>query len=148
MANKAHFRALEKMYLGAPVNEYYKPQVHIEEGEAEIRIPIREDFFHAAGAAHGVTYFKTADDSSFFAANSLVDDCFVLTTNLNLYLERPIAVGIIIGRAKVVFKSKTLFNTECILTNNNGDVIGRATATFFTTSRVPLDSNVGYVKQP
>ena len=147
MSNEVHYRKLEKMYLAAPCNDYFKPEIHIEEGEAEIRIPIRPDLYHAAGAVHGVAYFKAADDSSFFAANSLVEDCFVLTTNLNLYLERPIVEGQIIGRAKVVFKSKTMFTTESVLTDVSGNEIGRATASFFTNSRIPLTEEVGYVQQ-
>lgn len=144
MSNEDHYRKLEIMYLGAPCNAYYQPKIHIEEGKAELRIPIRKELYHAAGAVHGAAYFKAADDAAFFAANSLVEECFVLTTNLNLYLERPILEGEIIGRGTVVFRSKTLINCEALLTDSEGNIIGRATASFFAKSRLPLTEEIGY----
>ena len=76
-----HHRKLERMYAAAPINEYFKPRLRIGDGEAEIRIVVRDDFHHSAGAMHGVVYFKALDDSTFFAANSIVEDCFVLTAH-------------------------------------------------------------------
>ena len=74
-----HFRRLERMYRAAPANEYFRPDISIEEGTAEVRLVVRPDFFHAASAVHGSVYFKLLDDATFFAASSLVDDVFVLT---------------------------------------------------------------------
>ena len=37
--------------------------------------------FHAAGAGHGTIYFKMLDDAAFYAANSMVEEQFVLTTD-------------------------------------------------------------------
>ncbi|HMA47984.1 MAG TPA: hotdog fold thioesterase, partial [Frankiaceae bacterium] len=102
-----HFRKLERMYLSAPINQLFRPAIHIERGRAEVRIPIRPELFHAAGAAHGAVYFKAADDAAFFAANSLVEDYFVLTTSMNLYLLRPIAEGTLTARASVVHSART-----------------------------------------
>lgn len=145
MANEEHFRKLEHMYLGAPTNVYYNPSLHITEGRAEVRIPADKKHFHAADAVHGAIYFKAADDSAFFAANSLVEECFVLTTNLNLHLERPIAEGEIVGRSEVVFQSRTLINVESKIFDGNDNVIGRATSSFFASSRIPLTEEIGYV---
>ena len=69
-----HFRRLERMYLGAAINEYFGPTVRIGPGTCEVTIPARPDFFHAAGAVHGAVYFKALDDAAFFAANSLFAD--------------------------------------------------------------------------
>jgi len=41
MANEAHYRKLERMYLGANANRYYKPAIRIKEGAAQVRVPIR-----------------------------------------------------------------------------------------------------------
>ena len=76
MANDTHFRKLERMYLGAPINQWYRPTLSISEGSAEVSIAVRPEFFHAANAVHGSVYFKLLDDSAFFAANSLVEDVF------------------------------------------------------------------------
>ena len=99
MANQDHFRKLERMYAGAPVNQFFRPRLTIGEGRAELRLAVRPDFFHAAGAAHGVVYFKAMDDSAFFAASSLVEDVFVLTAGFTLHLLRPISAGEMIATA-------------------------------------------------
>jgi len=88
-------------------------------------------------------YFKVADDSAFFAVNSLVEDVFVLTTNINLYITRPIADGHIIGTGRVVFRSRQLFHAESRITNEAGKVLGRATASF-VPSRIALTPEIGY----
>ncbi len=69
-----HYRALESLYLAAPTNRYFSPAIEIKKGRATITIPVKEDFFHIAGAVHGSTYFKALDDAAFFACNSLIDD--------------------------------------------------------------------------
>ena len=88
-----HMRKLEQMYAHAPINEYFAPQLTISEGSAEIRIRVRPDFHHAAGAMHGVIYFKALDDATYFAANSLVDDVFVLTARFEIEFLRPVSSG-------------------------------------------------------
>ncbi len=70
----SHFRAQENMYLAAPINRFFEPGIKVDEGTAEITVPVKEELFHAAGAVHGSTYFKVLDDAAFFAANSLERD--------------------------------------------------------------------------
>src|SRR6476469_8542939 len=90
----AHFRALEALYESAPINRLFESRLSISApGESLIRFEVREDAFHAAGAAHGTLYFKMLDDASFYAANSLVSDRFLLTTAFNLHFTKPMKVG-------------------------------------------------------
>jgi len=93
MATGDHHRKLERMYLKAPINAYFRPSIHIRDGEADIVIPVQPEFFHAAHAVHGSVYFKAMDDAAFFAVNSIVEDVFVLTASFNLHLLRPISAG-------------------------------------------------------
>ena len=65
------------MYLSAPANVYFRPSISIEAGACEVRLDVRDDFFHAAHAVHGSVYFKLLDDATFFAVASEVDDVFV-----------------------------------------------------------------------
>jgi len=58
MTGDDHFRKLERMYLSAPINEYYKPVLSISDGQSQLVIPVRPCFFHVAGAVHGSVYFK------------------------------------------------------------------------------------------
>ncbi|HEU4382001.1 MAG TPA: PaaI family thioesterase [Anaeromyxobacteraceae bacterium] len=141
--SETHFRKLEKMYLSAPINRFFQPEIRIDDGRAEVRIPIRAELFHAAGAAHGAVYFKAADDAAFFAANSLVEDAFVLTTSMNLYLLRPIADGTLTSRARVVHEARSGFVAEAILTDGRERQVGRATGTF-VRGRTPLTEDIGY----
>ena len=72
----SHWRALERMYVDAPVNRFFRPAIQVREGAAEIRMGVRRDMHHAAGSAHGAVYFKMLDDASFFSVQSLVTEAF------------------------------------------------------------------------
>src|SRR5579864_8271245 len=92
-----HHRKLERMYLQAPINAFYSPQISISHGEAEISIPVKPDFFHAADVEDG-----SVDVPSFFAVHSLIDVYFALTASFTTYLLRPISEGTMRSTGKVV----------------------------------------------
>ena len=142
--NVKHHRALERMYLtAAAINEYFRPEITIGDGRAEIRIPVRPDFFHAAGAVHGSVYFKAMDDAAFFAANSVVEDVFVLTSGFNLHLLRPVAEGILIARGTLVSSTRSLLIADAELGDDRGRLVARGTGSFMR-SRIPLAEVPGY----
>ena len=138
-----HFRRLERMYHSAPANEYFRPEMRIGQGRAEVRLTVRPDLFHAASAVHGSVYFKLLDDATFFAANSLVDDVFVLTASFNIYFLRPISSGVMTARGTIVSKSTRLLIGEGVIVDSEDREIARGTGTFMP-SRVPLDERIGY----
>ena len=142
-ASESHYRKLERMYLGAPVNEYFRPTIRIFEGEAEVRIPVRTEFFHAAHAVHGSVYFKALDDATFFAANSLVRDVFVLTASFNLYLLRPISEGTLVARGRVVNRSKRVIIAEGVVVDDRDREIARGSGSFLP-STIQLTSDIGF----
>ena len=122
MNNEGHFRKLERMYLSAPINKYYSPEVEISQGQAVIQTEVKPEFFHAAGSLHGSVYFKLLDDAAFFAVNSLVKDFFVLTVSFNIYLTRPVTKGILIAQGQVVSRSVNYYVAESVLTVNEKEV--------------------------
>ena len=136
MNNEQHFRKLEKMYLSAPINEFYLPSVSISQGQAEIQTEVKIEFFHAAGSLHGSVYFKLLDDAAFFAVNSLVKDFFVLTVSFNIYLTRPVTKGILVAQGQVVSRSVNYFVADSVLTVNDKEV-ARGSGSFLR-SRVEL----------
>jgi uncharacterized protein (TIGR00369 family) len=139
-----HFRRLERMYASAPINEYFAPRLQIiDPGVAELRLAIRPEFHHAAHAAHGSVYFKALDDATFFAANSLVEDVFVLTVSFNLYLVRPISEGEVVATGRVVSRSKRLTIAEGVLVDERGREIARGSGTFLP-STIELSAKIGY----
>ena len=138
-----HYRRLERMYLGAPINQWYRPRLTIADGACELAIEMRPEFHHAAHAVHGSVLFKLLDDSAFFAANSRVPDSFVLTVSFQLHLLRPVAAGTLTARGKLVHQSKRLFVADSVVTNEEGKEVARGTGTFMP-STVPLAASIGY----
>jgi uncharacterized protein (TIGR00369 family) len=145
--NPGHWRRLERMYLtAAAINEYFRPQVEIGEGAAEIRIAVRPDFFHAAGAVHGAVYFKALDDAAFFAASSVVEDVFVRTTSFNIHLLRPVQEGALIARGALVSATRNLLIADAELRDDRGHLVGRGTGSFMR-SRIRLEDIPGYSEE-
>ena len=138
-----HFRALERMYLGAPVNRFYAPEIEIGDGECDIRVTVREAFLHAAGAVHGSVLFKMLDDSAFFAANSLDTQHFVLTDGFTTWFLRPVSDGIITARGRVLHKGRTRFLAESVVTDSAGRELARGSGSF-ARGKLSLSSEVGY----
>ena len=143
MDREEHFRRLERMYAAAPINRYYEPVLRISEAKAELTIPVKPDFFHAAGAVHGSVYFKALDDSAFFAANSLVNDVFVLTVTFNVYFTRPVSDGELRATGTVVHRSINLIVADSVVLDSNGRQIARGSGTFMK-SRIALSPEIGY----
>jgi len=139
-----HHRRLERMYASAPVNKYFAPFMHVSEGQAEVIIKVRPDFFHAAHAVHGVVYFKLLDDAAFFAVNSLVRDVFVLTVSFNIYMTRPVSAGELKATGRVVHRSRRLFIAESELMNGEGQEVARGSGVFMR-STIALSPELGYV---
>jgi hypothetical protein len=123
MNNEEHFRKLERMYLGAPVNEYYAPTIRISRGEAQMDIRVRPDFFHAA--------------------KSLVEEVFVLTVSYNVYFTRPVSKGVMSAKSKVVQSSERLLIAESVILDSDGNKVGRGSG-MFMRSNIPLTEDIGY----
>lgn len=145
MPDDAHFRRLEKMHHSANCNVHYYHGLNmtVSEGKAEIVLPIRPEFYHAAKAVHGFVYFKLLDEAGFFAANSLVEDTFVLTTNFHINLLRPITAGNMRAVGQVTHQSKNQILAEAVLYNDEGKQIARGSGTF-VRGTTPLNAEIGY----
>jgi uncharacterized protein (TIGR00369 family) len=145
MSDEAHWRALERVYLKAPTNVYYAPTIRIGNAESEIRIEVRADFYHAAHAVHGSVYFKLLDDAAFFAANSLVPEAFVLTSEFTVHLLQPVTEGILVSKGKVLNASSRHFVAESQLYNADGELIAHGIGTF-VRSKFDVTVSAGYAE--
>lgn len=143
MENESHFKKLISMYAAAPINEIYSPVLKISEGEAIIEIQLDRKFHHSAGGVHGSVYFKMLDDAAFFAANSLEEEFFVLTTSFTTYITRPVATGKMRAVGKVVNKNRTQFIAESVVYDIDGREIGRGNGVF-VRGKLPLLDVAGY----
>jgi len=140
----AHFRALESLYAAAPINRLFESRLEIaESGFARIHFEIAETHYHAAGAAHGTSYFKMLDDAAFYACNSLVTDRFLLTTAFNLLLTRPLRAGPVIAEGRWISGQRRVFVADARLIGPDGEEAARGTGTFMR-SRIPLAGLPGY----
>jgi uncharacterized protein (TIGR00369 family) len=139
----AHWRRLERAYNDAPVNEYFEPTITIRDGEADIAIVVRRDFFHAANAIHGVVYFKLIDDAAFFAVASRVPDVFVLTAQLTVNFAKPVSNGRLTAFGKVTGVEGRRFFAEASIVDLDGNVVGTGTGVF-VRSKIPLSTISGY----
>jgi uncharacterized protein (TIGR00369 family) len=143
MQNREHWQKLERMYLSAPTNEYYRPTIHITEGACEIQVAAREDFHHAAHAVHGSVYFKLLDDAGFFAANSVVEDVFVLTSVFTIHLLRPAAEGNLTAKGRLVNGGARQFLADAQLFDDAGKLIAHGVGTY-VRSKIALTPELGY----
>ena len=142
-AKTDHYRKLEQMYLAAPINAFYSPTIWISHGEAEITIPVKAEFFHAADAVHGSVYFKLLDDAAFFAVNSLIEDYFALTASFTTYLLRPISEGTMKATGKVVWSGGKSYLAESVVVDSEGRDIARGSGNF-VASKIKLTGDMGY----
>ena len=142
----AHWRALERMYLGSPINAIYEPSISVRNETAEISIQIQQRFFHAAGAIHGSVTWKTLDDAAFFAAASTVDDVFVLTTSFTSYLTRPVSEGELRSLGRIVNRNRTQIVAEAVAFDHAGREVGRGSGIFVRSKQrlaeIPLYGSV------
>ncbi len=138
-----HYQKLENMMHTAPFMQLTEARVKVSEAQAEIVMPVKEQFFHAAGALHGSLYFMALDNSAYFAVSSLVRDVFILTTSFTTYLTRPVSSGRLRAVGKVVNQNRTQFIAESILYNEDDKEIARANGVF-ARSKIPLSSDIGY----
>lgn len=138
-----HFRKLERMYHGAPINRYFQPTIRVSDAATELDVPLRSDFFHAAHAVHGSVYFKALDDAAFFAVSSIVRDVFVLTASFNIYLTRPVIEGTLHATGRVVHRSRSLYLAEAELRDPQHRLVARGSGSFMR-STVALTPEVGY----
>ena len=141
--SEEHFRKLERMYATAPINGYFAPVLHVAEGAAKLTMPVKPGFFHAANAIHGSVYFKALDDSAFFAANSLVDDVFVLTVSFNVFITRPVSGGELRAAGTVVHRSRSLILADSVVHDSEGRQVARGSGAFMR-SQIPLTPEIGY----
>lgn len=131
------------MYLEAPINRLYGPEIEIEQGAATIRQPAEDRFFHAADALHGSVLFKIMDDAAFFAANSLVDDRFVLTVAFDVHFLAPVTGGTVTARAEVVHDGDRLLVADARVHDEDDRLVARGTGSFMV-SRIELTEEIGY----
>ena len=139
-----HLRRLEALYAAAPVNQRFPSRLRLPvAGHSEIGFDVTESMYHAAGAGHGTLYFKMLDDAAFYAANSMVGDVFLLTTQFNLFLTRPVHAGPLRAFGRWVSGHRRVLIAESRILDADDEEVARGQGSFMR-SRIPLASLSGY----
>jgi len=112
-------------------------------GRARIRFTLDRRHFHAGGAVHGASYFKMLDDAAFYAANSLVTDRFLLTTQFSLNFTGPLGEGPVVAEGRWISGRRRVFVADARLISADGEEVARGTGTFMR-SRIALAGLPGY----
>lgn len=143
MTDDDHYRKLERLYVTAPVSRWYGVSIAIADGQAEVRLPMRPEFLHAAHAVHGSIYFRLLDDAAFFAVNSRVREFFVLTVSFTVHFARQVTSGELRSVGRVLHGGGRLFLAESTLFDDGGRKVAHGSGVF-TRSSIALDPSVGY----
>jgi uncharacterized protein (TIGR00369 family) len=137
MSDAEHYRRLERLYADAPVTVWYGASLRVADGHALVDIPVRNEFFHGAGAVHGSVYFRALDDAAFFAANSRVRDVLVLTVSFTVHFTAPVRAGALRAEGRLLHEAGRLFVAESELRDDTGRLLAVGSGTF-TRSAIPL----------
>ncbi|MCP4121269.1 MAG: PaaI family thioesterase [Bacteroidetes bacterium] len=132
------------MYLTANSQQHYDTTtIDITDEKTTLTLKADPKYFHALDAVHGSVYFKLLDDASFFSVNANVNDVFVLTTNFNIQLLKPVNSGLLTAIGKARFTSKNHFVGDAELYNEEGVLIAYGTGNF-SRSKIALTEEIGY----
>ena len=135
-ASAEHLARLEDVYHGAPTNRLIPARLQLSTGAAHLEMPIADEHAQAVGQVHGMLYFKALDESSFYAANTLVDDVFLTTASLNVQFLAPLTSGPMLADATVVHAARSSFIVDATVRDTTGRLLARSTGTFVRTSSV------------
>src|SRR5262249_33650301 len=144
MSDTEHHRKLERLCATAPITQWFGTRITVADGQAEVRLATRPEFYHSAHAVHGSVYFRKLDDPGLFAVNSPVPNVFVLTVSFTVHLTRPVTDGELHSIGRLRHESGRLFLAEADLLDGSGRLLGHGSGVF-SRSAIALDASVGYV---
>ena len=142
-ADPDHLEGLTRAYHAAPVTQWMGTRIVIRDGEAEVRLGVRDELKHGGGGVHGSLYFRLLDDAAFFAANSRVPEYFVLTLTFDVAFYLPVTAGDMVAVGRVKHASGRILHAESELTDGAGVVYATGRGTF-VKSGIELAGIPGY----
>jgi len=145
MNKENHFRNLVQMFTAAPINEQLikGAALKVEEGQAELKLPMRESFYHAAGSLHGALYFKLLDDAAYFAAASAEYEYFLYTKGYKLLFKRPVQGGVLTAKGKLVENDGDEWIAVSEVFDEKGKLVASGQGVFVRSKRF-LKDQAGY----
>ena len=141
--NDEHFAKLKSMYLAAPDNGHFAPDISIYKGSATVSITARPKMFNAGGALDSETCLKALMDASFYSVNSMVTDCLVVMSDFHVHMLRSVTSGVVSAKGQVKHAGKDRYLAEAILSDGSGEVVARGSGSF-ARSGIKLIPEIGY----
>ena len=109
-------------------------EISVESGEVELELEAGEEHWGTTERAHGGVLFSVLDTALGRAVVSTLPEgrgCATLECKINFF--RPVVRGKLSAKARVVTKTRHTAYTEGSITDEEGRLVARATATFFLT---------------
>jgi acyl-coenzyme A thioesterase PaaI-like protein len=138
-----HFEKLERMHERGAISAQFKATARVSSGTAEVTIPIRKKHFNAVGVVDSALYYKALHDAAGLAVASLIKDALVVGVSFNTIVTHPVERGTLTARAKFLTEADDLYMAEAILTDGDGQEVGRGRGSFMRTTAT-LSEDIGY----
>lgn len=129
--------------LNSPFVRQFDCDVIVREGFAEFTVHVDESHYHGAGGVHGSLYFFALDNAAMLAANSIITDSVVFTTDFTIRFLRPMQNGTIRAVGNLAELSQSNIHVEATAYDGNNRELARGSGTFLPAG-LPLDENIGY----
>ena len=129
--------------LQSPFIKLFECDATVRQGWAEFTVHVNENHYHGAGGVHGSLYFFALDNAAMLAANSIISDSVVFTTDFTIRFLRPMQNGILraVGNLVDIGQSKIHVEATAYDDTNRELAIGSGT---FLPAGLPLNEDIGY----
>jgi hypothetical protein len=129
-------RQLEKLYLDGPGKGMRGVGIRLSEGEADIVLPRSKTILDGRGRVTDSMSFKLMSDSAVHAVSTLFAGGTVLTSEFSFTLTHAEPSGDLYARGRYVGRAGKHFLADTILTDSEGQEIGRGEGVFFELQSV------------
>lgn len=145
MNSEGHYRNLERMFYSAPINKELITGAKLIVGNqvAELTLPMKKEFYHAADSLHGALYFKLLDDSAYFAAASAEEEYFLYTKGYQIHFKRPVKGGVLKAKGQLVEQGDREWLAISEIFNENDQLVASGEG-IFVRSKLLLKDQLGY----
>ncbi len=119
----------------SPFGSWLKGTVRaVEIGSLTIEFTVRKEMTNPAHILHGGATAAIMDDVMGMTVASLGHDSFFATVNLSIdYLSSAKVGDIITATSKINREGKHIVNIDCVIVNQDGKILSKATSNLFKT---------------
>ncbi|WP_158734855.1 PaaI family thioesterase [Alteribacillus sp. YIM 98480] len=101
----------------------------LEQGEACLRLEVREDLMNVINTLHGGVYASILDTTMGMTARSIEDVPFA-TIDMSVHYLRPIAQGTVYTKGKLISRSKSLFTVQAEMMDEDNNLAAHSVGSF------------------